>query len=56
MITNRHHAETMPDLYFPPSYRYARPSLPQTRFWTQGHPVSFSQGTLRILNAAHRDP
>lgn len=44
MITNRHHAETMPDLYFPPSYRYARPSLPQTCFWTQGHPVSFSQG------------
>lgn len=44
MITNRHHAETMPDLYFPPSYRYACPSLPQTRFWTQGHPVSFSQG------------
>lgn len=44
MITNRHHAETMPDLYFPPSYRYACPSLPQTHFWTQDHPVSFSQG------------
>lgn len=38
--------DTMPKpcLYFPPSYRYACPSLPQTRFWTQGHPVSFSQG------------
>lgn len=44
MIPNRH-TKTMPDLYFPPSYRFAYPSLPQTRFWTQGHPVSLSQGS-----------
>lgn len=44
MVPNRHHTKTMPDLYFPASYRYAYSSLPQTRFWTQGHPVSLSQG------------